>query len=253
MRRVNTDVNGDRKPRWLSPRAISSSSSAGNSRRICSSALGGTMRSLAGAPTLLMGSSILESRWPFVATMRMYSGRSSQSTPLRIGRLSSVLTANAVCEMSFCRSPERTRQLSWKRTVGNDGNSSRGSPSSLKRERPHSSDTRCSPDAAILTGAGGSSRAISASLRAGIVIAPGASMSAVTSVLTAISRSVPDSRMPRSVVSTRMFASTGSVVFAGMLAATAVRPSCSFSREIVNRIPAPQCGQVVSPYQYRDI
>jgi hypothetical protein len=36
-----------------------------------------------------------------------------------------------------------------------------------------------------------------------------------------------------------MLASTGSVVLAGMLAATAVSPSCNFSREIVNRITTP--------------
>ena len=37
-----------------------------------------------------------------------------------------------------------------------------------------------------------------------------------------------------------MFANTGSVVFAGTVAATAVKPSCSFSREIVKRINEPQ-------------
>jgi hypothetical protein len=46
--------------------------------------------------------------------------------------------------------------------------------------------------------------------------------------------------MPLSVVSMRMFASTGSVVFAGTVAATAVSPSCSFSREIVKRINEPE-------------
>jgi hypothetical protein len=51
-----------------------------------------------------------------------------------------------------------------------------------------------------------------------------------------MSRSVPERRIPFSVVSTRMFASTGSVVFAGILAATAASPSCNFSREIVKRI-----------------
>ncbi len=70
-------------------------------------------------------------------------------------------------------------------------------------------------------------------------MAPVASTSAATSVLTAISRSVPDKRIPLSVVSTRMLARTGRVVLAGMLAATAASPSCSFSREMVNRITAP--------------
>jgi hypothetical protein len=96
---------------------------------------------------------------------------------------------------------------------------------------------RCSPDVAILTGAGGSSLAISESLRAGMVIAPGVSTSAETSVLTAISRSVAESRMPRSVVSTRRLASTGKVVLAGTAAVTACNPSSSFSREIVKRMP----------------
>jgi hypothetical protein len=36
-----------------------------------------------------------------------------------------------------------------------------------------------------------------------------------------------------------MFARTGNVVLAGLLAATAANPSWSFSREIVNRITAP--------------
>src|SRR5579883_2471698 len=110
-------------------------------------------------------------------------------------------------------------------------------PSSLKRARPHSSVMRCSPDAETLIGAGSSSLAISVSFFAGTVTAPASSTSAVTSVLTAISRSVPDRRIPRSVVSSRIFASTGSVVLDGMLAATAASPSCNFSREIVKRIP----------------
>ena len=66
------------------------------------------------------------------------------------------------------------------------------------------------------------------------------STSAETSVLTAMSRSVPDRRIPLSVVSTRMLASTGNVVFDGMLAVTAANPSCSFSRAIVKRIPVPR-------------
>src|SRR5205085_554103 len=53
-----------------------------------------------------------------------------------------------------------------------------------KRDRPQSSVTRCSPTAAIFTGAGGSSRAISLSFFAGTVTAPAASTSAMTSVLT---------------------------------------------------------------------
>ena len=169
--------------------------------------------------------------------MRMRSSRSSQSTPLRMGRDSSVLTAKAVCEMSFWSSPDLTRHESLKRTLGNEGNSSRGSPRSLNLERPHSSVTRCSPLAAILTGDGGSSRAISLSFLAGMVMAPGVSTSALTSVLTAISRSVAEKRIPRSVVSTSKLASTGRVVLAGTAAVTAWRPSCSFSREIVNFMP----------------
>ena len=55
-------------------------------------------------------------------------------------------------------------------------------------------------------------------------------------VLTAISKSVPDNRRPSLVASTRIFESTGNVVFEGMLAATAPNPSCSFSRVIVNFI-----------------
>ena len=155
--------------------------------------------------------------------------------------------------MSFCSSPERMRQLSLKRTAGNDGNSSRGRPRILKCDRPQSSVTRCSPTAAIFTGDGGSSRAISLSFFAGIVIAPDVSMSAATSVLTAMSRSVPERRMPFSVVSTRMLASTGSVVFAGIVAVTAVRPSCNFSREIVNRITAPlMCKSVGTALQPKE-
>ena len=64
--------------------------------------------------------------------MRIMSGLSSQSTPLRIGRLSSVDTANDVCEISFWRSPDRIRQLSLKRTFGNAGNSSRGKSEDLE-------------------------------------------------------------------------------------------------------------------------
>src|ERR1043166_8979415 len=170
----------------------------------------------------------------------MMSGLSSHSTPLRIGRLSSFDTANAVCEISFCSSPDLIRQLESNLTVGKFGNSSRGSPRILKCDRPQSSVTRCSPDVATFTGEGGSSLAISESFLAGIVIAPCVSTSAATSVVTAMSRSVPDNRMPRSVVSTRMFASTGSVVFGGVVGVTAASPSCNFSREMVNRIADPQ-------------
>src|SRR3954470_18575846 len=172
--------------------------------------------------------------------MRMLSGRSSQRTPLRIGRLSSLDTAKAVCWMSFCRSPDLMRQLESNFTVGKFGNSSFGNPRSLKCERPQSIVMRCSPDVAMRTGDGESSFAISESFLAGIVIAPCASISAATSVVTAISRSVPDKRMPRSVVSTRIFARTGSVVFGGVVGVTAASPSCNFSREIVNRIAYPQ-------------
>jgi hypothetical protein len=70
-----------------------------------------------------------------------------------------------------------------------------------------------------------SSRAISLSFRAGIVIAPADSTSAVTSVLTAMSRSVPEIRIPLSVVCRRMFARTGSVVLVGTAGATAASPS----------------------------
>ena len=66
-----------------------------NSLRICSSALGGTIRSAWAPPAVAVGTSILASRWPLVATIRMRSGLSSHSTPLRIGRLSSVLAAKA--------------------------------------------------------------------------------------------------------------------------------------------------------------
>jgi hypothetical protein len=95
---------------------------------------------------------------------------------------------------------------------------------------------RWSPVAETRTGAGGSSRAISASLRAGIVMAPIASTSAVTSVETAMSRSVPEIRMPLSVVCTKRFANTGSVVLLGTAGVTAASPSWSFSRVMVKRI-----------------
>jgi hypothetical protein len=61
-----------------------------------------------------------------------------------------------------------------------------------------------------------------------------------------MSRSVPESRIPFSVVSIRIFARTGRVVFAGILAATALSPSWSFSREMVKRIRTPQNVEVDS-------
>lgn len=84
-----------------------------------------------------------------------------------MGRDSSVLAAKATWLMSCWRAPDLTRHASLKRTVGKVGNSSRGSPRSLKRERPHSRVMRCSPLEATLTGEGGSSRAISLSFLAG--------------------------------------------------------------------------------------
>ena len=68
-----------------------------------------------------MGTSIRASRWPLVATMRIRSGRSSQSTPLRIGRLSSVLAAKATWAMSFCRSLAGARQPPSNLTAGKGG------------------------------------------------------------------------------------------------------------------------------------
>src|SRR5207249_12025186 len=95
----------------------------------------------------LAGTSILASRCPLVATMRMWSGRSSHSTPFRIGRLSSVEAAKATCVTSLCTTPADAFQALSNLTAGKEGNSSRGRPSSLKRERPHSIATRCSPAA----------------------------------------------------------------------------------------------------------
>ena len=83
----------------------------------------------------------------------------------------------------------------------------------------------------------GSSRTISTSLRAGSVIAPSWSTDADTVVLTAMSRSVPERRMPSFVASSRMLDRIGSVVLAGTLAATATRPSWSCSRVIVSFMP----------------
>src|SRR4051794_16835507 len=108
---------------------------------------------------------------------------------------------------------------------------------SRKRERPHSMVTRCSPEAVSRMAALGSSRTISTSLRAGKVMAPSWSTDAETVVLTEISRSVPERRMPSLPASSNMFDRIGNVVFAGTLAATATRPSCSCSRVIVSFMP----------------
>ena len=234
MSREKTSVPPARNPMWLSLRAISSASSAANRRRICSSALGGTIKSAVDPP--FAGTSILARRCPLVATMRMWSGRSSQSTPFRIGRLSSVDAANATCPTSLCTTPAAAFHAPSNLTAGNEGNSSRGSPSNLNLDRPHSMPTRDSPAAVMRTGPEGSSRAMSTSFLAGSVTAPSASTSAGTVVLTAMSRSVPERRRPCFVTSTRTFARTGSVVFAGIAAATALSPSCSCSRVIVNFI-----------------
>src|SRR5437879_7283553 len=97
----------------------------------------------------------------------------------------------------------------------------------LELERPDSIETRASPAAVTRTGPDGSSRAMSTSFLAGSVTAPSTSTSAATVVLTAMSRSVPDRRNPPACfeASTRTLASTGSVVLAGMAAATAAKPS----------------------------
>src|SRR6476661_191336 len=139
--------------------------------------------------------------------------------------------------MSFCRSLEEVRHPPSNLTVGNAGNSSRGRPSSRNLERPHSIVTRCSPEAVRRMAALGSSRTISTSLRAGSVIAPSWSTDADTVVLTEMSRSVPERRMPSFVASRRMLDRMGSVVLAGTLAATATRPSWSCSRVIVSFMP----------------
>ena len=97
--------------------------------------------------------------------------------------------------------------------------------------------TRCSPAPVSRIAALGSSRTISTSLRAGSVMAPSWSTWAGTVVLTEMSRSVPESRMPSRVASRRMFDRMGSVVFAGTAAATATSPSCNCSRVIVSFMP----------------
>src|SRR5215207_5460376 len=111
--------------------------------------------------------------------------------------------------------------------------------------------TRCSPEAVSRMAALGSSRTISTSLRAGSVIAPSWSTDADTVVLTAMSRSVPERRMPSLVASRRMLDRIGSVVLAGTLAATATRPSCSCSRVIVSFMPLLWEEKAVLLYQFK--
>jgi hypothetical protein len=195
------------------------------------------MSSACAAPaSLASGTSIFARRCPFVATIRIRSFRRSQSTPLRIGRLSSVDVAKATWLMSLCRSFATIFQGASNFTCGKDGNSSRGKPRSRNLLLPHSTWARCSPADVMRTGDDGSSRAISVSFFAGSVIAPSSSTSAATVVETAMSRSVPDRWRPSLWTSRRIFESTGRVVFVGMLGPTASRPSCSFSRVIVNFI-----------------
>jgi hypothetical protein len=171
--------------------------------------------------------SILASRCPLVATIRIRSLLSSQCTPFRIGRLSSVLAAKATCAMSFWSSPAVHFQPPSNFTAGNAGYSSRGSPRSLNLARLHSIETRCSPELVTRIDPLGSSRTISTSFLAGRVIAPSWSTEAGMVVLTLMSRSVPDSLRPSFVASTRMLERTGRVVLAGTLAATATRPCWS--------------------------
>ncbi len=157
--------------------------------------------------------------------------------------------------MSLWSSLAATVQPPAKLTVGKAGNSSRGSPRSLNFDLPHSSVTRCSPEAVKRMLELGSSRTISTSFRAGRVMAPSWSTLADTVVLTAMSRSVPEIRSPSLVASSRILASTGSVVLAGTLAATATRPSWNCSRVIVNFIPSPTsrcaaCKQYWYFYRY---
>src|SRR5213596_446190 len=156
MSRENTSVPPARNPMWLSLLAISMSTSGANRRRICSSALGGTISSADVPPCA--GTSIFARRCPLVATIRMRSGRSSHNTPFRIGRLSSVDAANATWPTSLCTTPAAAFQAPSNFTAGNDGNSSRGRPSSLNLERPHSIPTRDSPAAVKRTGPDGRDR-----------------------------------------------------------------------------------------------
>src|SRR2546425_7900154 len=126
----------------------------------------------------------------------MRSGRSSQRTPFRIGRLSSVDAANATWPTSLWTTPAAAFHAFSNFTAGNDGYSSRGSPSSLNLERPDSIETRASPAVVTRTGPDGSSRAISTSFLAGRVTAPSASTSAGTVGPTATSRSGPAQPQP---------------------------------------------------------
>ena len=206
---MNTAVNGERKPRWLSPRAISSSSSSGKSRRICSSAFGGTIRSRGGRTSRLdrhlhLRKTMAVGRDHAHHLRLELPQHAVEDRPAFLGGDSERRMRDQLLKIAGADPPTLVELDVWKA-----GNSSRGSPRILKCDRPQSSVTRCSPAAAILTGAGGSSRAISLSFLAGIVIAPGVSTSAATSVVTAMSRSVPDRRIPLSVVSTRIFARTG--------------------------------------------
>ena len=63
--------------------------------------------------------------------IRISPASSCQSTPFRIGRVSSVLAANDTWLINRCRSVPVTCQLSVKSTFGKAGNSSRGRPFSL--------------------------------------------------------------------------------------------------------------------------
>jgi hypothetical protein len=149
-----------------------------------------------------------------------------------------VLAAKDTCVIRRCSSAPVTRQLPAKSTLGKAGNSSRGSPFSLKRVRPL--EMKMESPCVVISVAPGSSRAISWSFLAGAVMAPGSATSAGTRTLTAVSRSVPLIRTAPSSASIRMFESTGRVVRVGMLPATAPRPCWRFSRVMVNRIRCPQ-------------
>ena len=62
------------------------------------------MRFDAAGPDVSVFTDILASLWPLVATIRISLPRNSQSTPLRIGLLSSLDTAKDVLRMSDRRS-----------------------------------------------------------------------------------------------------------------------------------------------------
>ena len=197
MSRVKIWVAAERKPRWFSLLAISMSSSAAKSRRIWSSALGGTIRSAWWQPTPASGTSIRASRCPLVATIRIRSARSSQSTPLRIGRLSSVLAAKATCEMSFWSSPAFDFQLASNLTGGKGRELVPGQAQELELATCRTRSRRAArPSRTPESPALGSSRTISASFLAGRVMAPSWSTEAGTVVDTAMSRSVPERRRP---------------------------------------------------------